>query len=112
MVSGCVAGTHPFKSRRPDRVRGSPIPARKELIPDLTPIRPTFTLALELSTGFTHASAALRAHAIQNAGHHIGTRLGCTYSDEAHTHLRITRTFDASDAFPVPKLQSDVNTGK
>jgi hypothetical protein len=83
-------GTHPFKSSRPDRVRRSAIPARKELFPDLTPIRLTFTLALELSAGSTHASAALRAHAIQNAGHHIGFRLGCSYSDEPHTHLRIT----------------------
>ena len=112
MGNGCVAGTHPFKSGRTNRVRGSPIPARKELIPDLTPVGPTFTLALELSTGFTHASAALRAHAIQNAGHHLGTCLGCTYSDEPHTRLRIATTLDASDAFPVPKLQSDVNTGK
>src|SRR5713101_3409071 len=91
MVSGRSAWAQPFKSTRPDRLRCSPIePGRKESLPDLTPIRLTFALALELSADATHASAALRAHAIQNAGHHIGTRLSCTPSDEPHTHLRIT----------------------
>jgi hypothetical protein len=68
-----------FKSDRPGRFCCSPTePGRKNLLPDLTPVRLTFTLALELSAGSSHASAALRAHAIQNAGYHIGIRLICT----------------------------------
>jgi hypothetical protein len=55
---------------RRDRFRCSLIhPARKDSLPDLTPVRPTLTLALELPAGSTHTSAALRADAIQNAGH-------------------------------------------
>jgi hypothetical protein len=85
-----LLGLAPIRSHQVDLIAFvvRQFPSESDLVPNLTPIRPTFTLALELSTGFTHASAALRAHAIQNAGHHIGTRLGCIYSDEPHTHLR------------------------
>ena len=43
-----------------------------------TPIRETFALALELFANSTHSSAALRTHAIQNAGHHLWTHPVCT----------------------------------
>jgi ATPase subunit of ABC transporter with duplicated ATPase domains len=47
----------------------------------VTPVRLTFALALELSADSTHTPTALWAHAIQNAGHHLGARLSCTPSD-------------------------------
>jgi hypothetical protein len=104
------AGTHRFKSSWPDRLGCLPIhPAGKELIPDLTPVRPTLTLTLELSADFTHASAALWANAIQNARHHSGTGLGCIYSNEPHTRLRLDELSTVLNAFPVPKLQSHEN---
>jgi hypothetical protein len=59
----------PFKSDWPIAFCRSPIDTvRKDLLPDLTPVRPTLTLTLKLSAHSTHASATLRAHAIQNVG--------------------------------------------
>ena len=76
----------PVKSNRPGHFCCSLMETgRKNLFPDLTPVRLTFALALELPTDCSHTSAALRANAIQNAGHHIGIRLGCTPSRQLHT---------------------------
>jgi hypothetical protein len=43
----------------------------KILFPDLTPVTLTLALALERFAGTAHASAAIRAHAIQDAGYHV-----------------------------------------
>jgi hypothetical protein len=78
------------------------------LLPDPTPIRLTFTLALELFASPTHSSAALRAYAIQNAGHHICARPDSA-SHDLHTTLRITANHQPSavhvKARPVTKAE-------
>jgi len=56
-------------------------------LPNLTPIFPTLALALELSAGSTHSSAAIGTHAIQNAGYHICTRPVGGQLYKLHTHL-------------------------
>jgi RNA polymerase sigma-70 factor (ECF subfamily) len=79
---------------RRDRLRRSLIhPARKHSLPDLTPVRPTLTLALELPAGSAHASAALRAHAIQNAGHDFST---CLSAPLLTNRIRTSRRNDHS----------------
>jgi len=56
-------------------------------LPNLTPILLAFALALEFFAAFTHPTAAIWAHAIQNAGYHISARLDCAPFHELHTHL-------------------------
>ena len=71
--SHCPLRSHPELSR------GS--------LPDLAPIRQTFTLTSELLPAFSHSSATLRAHTIQNARYHIGDRLDGLASHKPHMHL-------------------------
>jgi hypothetical protein len=51
------------------------------------PIRQTLAPTPELLAAFSHSSAALRAHTIQNAGDHIRGRLDCAASHELRAHL-------------------------
>jgi hypothetical protein len=60
---------------------------RRGSLPGLTPIPKALTLAFELLATFSHSSAALRAHTIQNAGDHICARPNRVESHELHMHL-------------------------
>src|SRR4029077_3979527 len=57
----------------------------EHLLPNRTPVHLTFTLALELFPAAAHSSSTFRAHPIQNAGDHIGSRFDRTQSDKPHT---------------------------
>lgn len=61
----------PFESSRFGRIRSLPTETSSKRFPDMAPVCLTLALALELLTHCSHTSAALRAHAIQNAGHHV-----------------------------------------
>lgn len=62
-------------------------------LPCLTPIRQAFALTPKLLAAFSHPSAALRAHAIQNARDNILARLHTVASDELHSHLTNLKYF-------------------
>src|ERR1700735_5540516 len=68
---------------------------REGSLPHRTPIDPTFALALELFTGLTQSSAAVRAHTIQNAGYHISQRPDRVIPLEVNTRLPNDRKHSA-----------------
>src|SRR5271170_545071 len=56
----------------------------KHLLPDLTPVYLTFTMALELATAASHSSSTFRADPVQNAGDHFCTRFEPAQSYKSH----------------------------
>jgi len=54
----------------------------KYLLPELTPVYLTFTMAFELATVASHSSSAFRADPVQNAGDHFCTRFEPAQSDK------------------------------
>lgn len=53
-------------------------------LPNLTPVRLTITLALELFPAATHSSSTFRADPIENAGDHVCSRFDRTQSHKPH----------------------------
>ena len=56
----------------------------KYLLPELTPVYLTFTMALELATVASHSSSTFRADPVQNARDHFCTRFEPAQSDKCH----------------------------
>jgi hypothetical protein len=56
----------------------------KNLLPEMTPVYLTFTMALELATAASHSSSTFRADPVQNAGDHFCTRFEPAQSDKCH----------------------------
>jgi len=56
----------------------------KYLLPELTPVYLTFTMALELATVASHSSSTFRADPVQNAGDHFCTCFEPAQSDKCH----------------------------
>src|SRR4029077_15097962 len=69
----------PLHRRHSGRASGS-----KYLLPELTPVYLTFTMALELATAASHSSSTFRADPVQNAGDHFCTRFEPAQSDKCH----------------------------
>src|SRR5260370_16696449 len=70
---------------RLETIHSTSVSDSENSLPNLTPVHLTFTLALELFPAAAHSSSTFRAHPIQNAGDHIGSRFDRTQSDKPHT---------------------------